>query len=201
MCCPTPTPQAIDGFIAAKSASRPPGVQCHATQHSALLPFLSLPISALDPSVFCEHCGLLYTRCCAQSGGEAKTQSGISGLARFSRQKGDVNLGVASTTPKLVLKPVPDMPIFAQAMPSAGMPFCSPLSSPNCKSTLPQKASMHLPDPLPASGRVEEGCVVLLQSHQSPPGNTGTRTYAWGTPSLESWYHQHLGLGVRREQL
>lgn len=50
--CLTPTPQAADGFIPAKSASRPPGVQCHATQQSALLPFLSLPVSVLDPSVF-----------------------------------------------------------------------------------------------------------------------------------------------------
>lgn len=110
-----------------------------------------------------------------------------------------MNLGVASTTPKLVLKPVPDMPAFAQAMPSAGTPFRSPPSSSICKSTLPQKASMHLPDPLPASGRVEEGCVALLQSQQSPPGNIGARTYAWGTPVLESWCHRHLGLGVRRE--
>lgn len=87
-----------------------------------------------------------------------------------------MNSGVTSTTPKLVLKPVPDMPAFAQAMPSAETPFRSPPSSPNCKSALPQKASTHLPDPLPASGRVEEGCVALLQSHQSPPGNIGART-------------------------
>lgn len=77
-----------------------------------------------------------------------------------------MNSGVTSTTPKLVLKPVPDMPAFAQAMPSAETPFRSPPSSPNCKSALPQKAGTHLPDPLPASGRVEGG---LCSAAPEPP--------------------------------
>lgn len=94
--------------LCCQPASRP-------QQRTLTLSFSPHPVPQIHVS-FCKHFGLSCTGCCcAWSGAEAKTQSGIAGLACRGRQRETCISGVgkhALTTPTLVLKLVLDVSAF-----------------------------------------------------------------------------------------
>lgn len=128
---------------------------------------------------------------------EAKTPSGITGLAHLSRQEGDVKCRRSFCYTQACPQACPRHACLCPSCASAGTPFCPPPSS---KPTLPQEASVGLPDPPPAWGKRGEGFVVLSLCLGCPslPGSSVLR---WGTPGLERGRRWPLGLGGGPEQL